>query len=52
MLPAMATTKATKSPEEPQDPQEPEVPTDPEEARAAFLRGEVRWNDYVRVANQ
>lgn len=47
----MATTKA-KTPEEPEAPEEPTIPDDPEEAYAAFQRGEIRWNEYLAVANQ
>ena len=45
----MPTKSAAKSPEEPDQPEAP--PTDPEEARKAFLRGDLRWNDYVNIAN-
>ena len=54
----MPTTTKAKSPDEapeqpePQKPDEPEqLPTDPEEAREAFLAGDIGWRLYCQIAN-
>jgi hypothetical protein len=49
----MAATKAkSPEPDAPPEPETPDVPQDPDEARAAFERGEIRWNDLCEVVNR